>query len=149
MRYDTDTLEKLGSRHACPTLNFRLREYVDGYKISKESRNYRGLLKTLRTHVAVRSVDSIIAISTLTEIDDSRIVDDVIRTLGNFYHESSISNLLAIYCVSETRDVRKAILDTILHLKTKCPEAKAAVLSTLSRDCKYVDELRVFYHRTW
>jgi len=146
---DIDTLEKLGSRHACPTLNFKLREYVDEYKATKQSSYYRGLLKLLRSHIAIRSIESIPAISELADIQDDRILNDVIRALGNFYHESAVSTLLVIFCKSEKREIRKSILNIILHQKTRCPETKGVVLDMLRRECNHVDDLRTFYHRTW
>jgi len=146
---DIETMQELGSRHACPTLNHELRKYVDDYKATKRSNEYRNLLKILRSHIAVRWVDSVIAISELVEFPDNRIVYDTIRTLGNFYYESTISTLLGIYCNTTQHEVRCTILDTISHLRMRCPEAKTIVLDMLHRDCPFLDELRIFYHRTW
>ena len=149
IEFDFNHLQRLGSRHTCSILNYALREYVDDYRITGTSNSYRNLLRVLRNHIAIRWVDSVIPISELTELADDRIVNDAIRILGNFYYEPTITSLLEIFCKSEKQKVRQLALSTIFHLKSRCLETKGIVLKMLNQDCKYLDELRRFYHRTW
>jgi len=146
---DIDSLRNLGSRHACPTFSYLLKTYVDRYKTSESSQDYRNLLLIVRDHVLVRWNDSIITIAELTQLSDERMVTDAINALGNFYHESSVSTLLDIFCNSNNQKTRKLILKTINHLRIRCPEAQSVVHQILNNDCSHIEELRKFYHKTW
>ena len=146
---NVERLRALGSRHACPTFNHILRTYVDKYNSTGDSSEYRNLLFSLRDHVSIRWNDSIIAIAELSQLSDERITFDMINALGNFYHESSVSTLLDIFCRTKKRQIRNLILSTITHLGTRCPEAQGAVHQAMNQECLYSDELQKYYQKTW
>lgn len=146
---DSERLRALGSRHACPTFNHNLRNYVDQYRSTGSSSDYRNLLFSLRDHVSIRWNDSIMVIAELSQISDERVTSDLINALGNFYHEPSVSTLLDIFCKTKKRQIRNLILGTITHLSTRCPEAQRAVHQAMNQKCPYLDEIQRFYHKTW
>ncbi len=146
---DTSTLAFLGSRHACPTLTHVLKGTTDLYISTSESSSYQKLVLSIRDHVAIRHTDSILPLSELAELHDTRIAAVAIGALSNFYHESAVLSLLDLFCRSKSKLIRKSVLEAIGHIKSRCPETKSAVRDVVQSGCMYHSELEHFYRKTW
>lgn len=147
IKQDLDGLSTLASRHSVPTLIAMLENSVGQYQESLSSENYRYMLECMNTHVAVRTLDSIMAFQKLVKLDDPRIVTPSINALGNFYNESSVLTLAETLCRRKDEWVVRSVLDALDNVFTKCPEAEPAIRRTLESDCVNSTPLKHFLLR--
>jgi len=147
IKQDLDGLCTLASRHSVPTLIAMLEDSVGQYQESLSSENYRYMLECMNTHVAVRTLDSIMAFQKLVKLDDPRIVTPAINALGNFYNESSVLTLAETLCRRRDEWVVRSVLDALDNVFTKCPEAEPAIRRTLESDCVHSTPLKHFLRR--
>lgn len=135
MHQDVDELSHLGSKHAVPTLNTLLDDVSSGYKDAPSTDGFKQILKCINAHIAVRSLDSVIALEKASRMKDSRITTTVILSIGNFYHESAVSTLVDILCKSKNRGIIETTTQSIMNLYKKCPEADFVINNRLDEEC--------------
>jgi hypothetical protein len=147
IKQDLESLCSLASRHSVPNLTAMLESSVGVYQESLSSENYRHMLECMNTHVAVRTLDSIMAFQKLVKLDNPRIVTPAINALGNFYNESSVLTLTETLCRRKDEWVVRSVLDALDNVFSKCPEAEPAIRRTLESDCVNSAPLKHFLRR--
>ncbi len=147
IKQDLESLCSLASRHSVPNLTAMLESSVSQYQKSSSSENYRYMLECMNTHVAVRTLDSIMAFQKLVKLDDPRIVTPAINALGNFYNESSVLTLAETLCRRKDEWVVRSVLDALDNVFRRCPEAEPAIRRTLQSDCVNSTPLKHFLRR--
>lgn len=133
---DLDTLSSFASRHSLPTLNVLLQNTVTQYHESPSSDNYRLVLECMKSHIAVRSIDSIIALEKLVRLDDPRVATPAINVLGNLYNHSSVLTLAETVCRGKKEWIIHPALNALESISKKCPETVPAIEGLLQSDCK-------------
>ncbi len=144
---DLDTLSSLASKHSFPALNVVLENTVTQYHESSSSENYRLVLECMKSHVAIRSIDSIIALEKFVRLDDPRIATPAINVLGNLYNDSSVLTLAETVCRGKKEWMIHPILDALENISKKCPETMPAIEGILESDCKNRTILKRFLGR--
>jgi hypothetical protein len=147
IKQDLEGLCSLASRHSVPNLTAMLESSVGQYQESLSSEDYRYMLECMNTHVAIRTLDSIMAFQKLVKLDDSRIVTPAINSLGNFYNESSVLTLAETLCRRKDEWVVRSVLDALDNVFSKCPEAEPAIRRTIESDCVNSTPLKHFLRR--
>ncbi|MFX1266228.1 MAG: hypothetical protein ACFFH0_12655, partial [Promethearchaeota archaeon] len=147
IKQDLEGLSSLASRHSVPVLTAMLENSVSQYQESLSSEDYRYVLECMNTHVAVRTLDSIMAFQKLVKLDNPRIVTPAINALGNFYNESSVLTLAETLCRRRDEWVVHSVLDALDNVFGKCPEAEPAIRRTLESDCVNSTPLKRFLRR--
>ncbi|MHA2378026.1 MAG: hypothetical protein ACXADO_00190 [Candidatus Thorarchaeota archaeon] len=147
IKQDLESLCSLASRHSLPTLSTVLENSVGQYQESLSSEDYRHMLECMNTHVAVRTLDSIMAFQKLVKLDNPRIVTPAINALGNFYNESSVLTLAETLCQRKDEWVVTPVLDALDNVYRKCPEAEPAIKRTLESECANSTPLKRFLRR--
>ena len=147
IKQDLENLRLLASRHSVQILTAMLESSVGRYQESTSSESYRYMLGCMNTHVAVRTIDSILAFQKLVKLGDPRIVTPSINALGNFYNESSVLTLAETLCRRKDDWVVRSVLDALDNVFRKCPEAEPAIRRTLESDCVNSTPLKHFLRR--
>jgi hypothetical protein len=147
IKQDLEGLCSLASRHSVPNLTAMLESSVARYQKSLSSENYRYMLECMNTHVAIRTLDSIMAFQKIVKLDDPRMVTPAINALGNFYNESSVLTLAETLCRRKNEWVVQSVLDALDNVFSKCPEAEPAIRRTIESDCVNSTPLKHFLRR--
>lgn len=132
---DIDGLSLLASRHALPTLNAFLDEASSQYKASTSTAGFKKILQCINAHIAVRALDSVIALEKTSNMKNARIATVAILAIGNFYHESAASILVDKLCNSKNREIKETTARSIETIHKRCPEAEYVISSRLEREC--------------
>jgi hypothetical protein len=135
IQQDIEGLGRLGSRHALPILNALLDESISQYNEIQSAAGFNIILQHIQTHVAVRTIDSVMVLEKASKMTDNRVATMAILAIGNFYHESAVSSLLDILCNNKKREIIDTVTRSIRNVHKRCPETNHVIDAQLSREC--------------
>lgn len=142
-----EALSSYASRHSLSTLSVLLENTATQYHESPSSDNYRILLECMKTHVAVRSINSIIALEKLVRLDDPRVATPAINVLGNLYNDSAVLTLAETLCRGKKKWIVQPVLNALENISKKCPEAVPVIEGVLESGCRSQGILKRFLGR--
>jgi HEAT repeat protein len=119
---DIDTLMTLGSRHAIPLANNLLSQAITRYLNTESSHDFGVLIKLIRLHIAIRSLESIASLEELANSSVQRVSTTAMVALANFYHESAVYSLAHLLCKSKDEQVIQLANNGLINIGKKLPE---------------------------
>lgn len=125
---DVDGLQKLGSKYSIPTINFLTKEAIDHYLSEESSGRYRRIMKCLDSHLAIRTLDSVNTLESLSLTGKPRLALPTAIALGNFYHESAAAALIEIICKTKDKKLLQTSEDSLISLYARLPEVFELVM---------------------
>jgi len=147
IHHEINELGLLASRHSIPLLNALLDEALSAYENSSSATGYKEILNHINAHIAIRNVESILALEKSSQMKNTRIATTAILAMGNFYHESSIAALAKLLCAQKSVEIEKVVIKSIENVYKKCPEADYVITDLLNTECRNRGKLKKLHSR--